>query len=110
MIQQAIRRDPATALIRALIALAGPGVELQEHRGTSWASATFAGMRHVLRLHFAGADAVAQGDQLARRLGDQEFTIAGHIVADIAVRDTHRRCDGEPALTLTIEALTVEDA
>ena len=54
MIHQKIRHDPATALIRAVLTLASGAAELDEHRGTSWASATFTGMRHVMRISLSG--------------------------------------------------------
>lgn len=109
MIQQTIRRDAATPLIRAVLMLAPGLAELEEHRGTTWASATFTGMRHVLRLRFSGAEAVQAGERMAAMLADHEFRIAGHIVADMAVAERHLRSEGTPALTLIIEALTVED-
>lgn len=108
MIHQTIRHDPATALIRAVLSLGKGHAALEEHRGTTWASATFTGMRHVLRLRFDGEKAVATAHWLARILPEHEFTIAGHLVADIAITDTHRRCEGAPAMTLIVEALTVE--
>ena len=109
MIQQGICRDAATALIRAVLMLAPGLAELEEHRGTCWASATFTGMRHLLRLRFSGAAAVQAGEHLAAALADHEFRIAGHIVADIALAERRLRSEGTPALTLIIEALTVEN-
>ena len=108
MIHQKIRRDPATALIRAVLTLARGAAELEEHRGTAWASATFTGMRHAMRVSLLGEDGVRIGEWLASILPDHEFRIAGHLVADIAVTAVHRRAEGTPAMTLTIEALTVE--
>ncbi|GGB60281.1 hypothetical protein [Blastomonas aquatica] len=108
MIQQKIRHDPATALIRAVLSLARGDAALEEHRGTTWASATFTGMRHVMRLRFDGEQAVATAHWLTRILPEHEFTISGHLVADIAVTDTHRRNEGAPVMTLIVEALTVE--
>lgn len=108
MIHQTIRHDPATALIRAVLTLAQGRAALEEHRGTSWASATFTGMRHVMRVSLTGEDGVRTGQWLASILPDHEFRIAGHLVADIAVSAVHRRAEGTPAMTLTIEALTVE--
>lgn len=108
MIQQKIRHDPATALIRAVLTLAAGAARLEEHRGTAWASATFTGMRHVMRISLEGADGMATGTRLAVILPEHEFTIAGHLVADIAITEVHRRDEGTPAMTLTIEALTVE--
>ena len=108
MIHKKIRHDPATALIRAVLTLAEGQAELEEHRDTSWASATFTGMRHVMRVSLTGEDGVRTGEWLASILPDHEFHIAGHLVADIAVSAVHRRAEGTPAMTLTIEALTVE--
>jgi hypothetical protein len=108
MIHQKIRHDPASALIRAVLTLARGEAALDEHRGTSWASATFTGMRHVMRVTLAGSEGVATGEWLASILPDHEFCIRGHLVADIAISAVHRRAEGTPAMTLTIEALTVE--
>ncbi|MGQ2942206.1 MAG: hypothetical protein ACT6Q7_16090 [Blastomonas fulva] len=108
MIHQTIRHDPATVLIRAILSLARGDAELEEHRGTSWASATFTGMRHVMRLRFNGDQAVQTAQWLARMLPEHEFAFSGHLVADIAITDTHRRSEGMPIMTLVIEALTVE--
>lgn len=109
MIQQTIRQDAATGLIRSVLSLASGMAELDEHRGTQWASATFTGMRHTMRVRFSGTEAVARGSWLATILPDHEFRIRGHLVADVAITEIHRRDEGERALTLTIEALTVED-
>ena len=108
MIHQKIRHDPATALIRAVLTLARGDAQLEEHRGTAWASATFTGMRHVMRVSLLGEDGVRTGEWLASVLPDHEFCIRGHLVADIAVTAVHRRTEGTPAMMLTIEALTVE--
>lgn len=108
MIHQTIRHDPATALIRAVLTLASGEADLEEHRGTSWASATFTGMRHVMRVSLSGDEGIRTGEWLASILPEHEFRISGHLVADIAVSAVHRRAEGTPAITLTIEALTVE--
>ncbi|GAA0652342.1 MAG: hypothetical protein A2792_17300 [Sphingomonadales bacterium RIFCSPHIGHO2_01_FULL_65_20] len=108
MIHQKIRHDPATALIRAVLTLAQGEAALEEHRGTSWASATFTGMRHVMRVSLSGDEGIRIGEWLAQVLPEHEFRISGHLVADIAVSAVHRRVEGTPAMTLTIEALTVE--
>jgi hypothetical protein len=108
MIHQKIRHDPATALIRAVLTLARGQAQLEEHRGTSWASATFAGMRHVMRVSLSEETGMRTGAWLVGILPDHEFHIAGHLVADITVSEIHRRAEGTPRMTLTIEALTVE--
>ena len=109
IISNTCRRDPATLVLRALLTLCDGLAELEEHRGRAWASATFAGMRHRLRLSFAGDKGVERGEWLAQILAEHEFDLPGHIVADAAVIERHARREGTPALTLTIEILTVED-
>lgn len=108
MIQQKIRHDPATALIRAVLTLAAGKAQLEEHRGTAWASATFTGTRHVMRISLTGTDGMETGAQLAATLPEHKFTLSGHLVADLAITELHQRTEGTPAMTLTIEALTVE--
>lgn len=109
MIHAEIRRDPATLVICALLDLCAGDAALEWHRGTAWASATFTGMRHALRLSFAGAAAVRRGEWLAAMVASHEFELPGHIVADMMVTERQLQGAGEPALSLTLEALTVED-
>lgn len=83
------RADPHRALLRALAA-SYPALRVLDGRTEPWASATFTGMRHVLRcepLDLAGLD-------------DADFTLPGHVVADIAAAE-------ENGLSV-IEALTIE--
>ena len=105
MRQGKIRRDAGDMLVTAMLDH-GAGGACVRRTGTRWASATFSGMRHAVVLHFTGADAVAQGRALAAGLDVYEFTLHGHIVADICVVRREER-GGE--LVLEIEALTVED-
>lgn len=110
MIRMAI--SPAAAgLLRGLIRRGGCSrdrILLTEHRSVEWQSLTFLGERHQLALRVAGPDATAIATRITDGLGDAEFAISGHIVADIG-------CEGEPELasdgsiTLRIEALTIEE-
>ncbi|MCG6119317.1 MAG: hypothetical protein MEP44_01595, partial [Blastomonas sp.] len=61
-----------------------------------------------MRLRFEGEQAVTTARWLANILPEHEFAMSGHLVADIAVTGTHCRTEGAPAMTLVIEALTVE--
>lgn len=92
--------DPHRRLIRALIERGGAGCRYDRGGSTPWASATFTGARHaiVLALPHGAADGFAD-------LGEAEFAIPGHLVADIAVA---ARNDGPDGARLTIEALTIE--
>jgi len=104
--------SPAAAgLVRALLNRAGVDrnrILLSDFRSTDWRSLTFAGERHQLQLRIPGPRAAAVAELLTRDLGEAEFTIPGHIVADIAVDGAMiEHADG--AVSLTIEALTVEE-
>lgn len=107
-----IAMSPAAAgLLRSLLTRTGVNrdrILLTEFRSTDWQSLTFIGEQHQIRVRIPapGADEVAAC--LVNGLADQEFSIPGHIVADVALAgEINRATDG--SVTLTIEALTVED-
>jgi hypothetical protein len=104
--------SPAAAgLLRALLRRAGVDrnrILLSDFRSTDWRSLTFAGERHRVDLRIPGPGAAAVARLLTHDLGEAEFTIPGQIVADIAVDGAMiEHPDG--AVSLTIEALTVEE-
>ncbi|HEY0597581.1 hypothetical protein [Sphingopyxis sp.] len=68
-----------------------------------WASASFVGARHLFPCTLAVGDAAMVGAALQERLSAAEWTLPGHIVADIAVER------GAAQDVLQIEILTVED-
>ena len=101
------RIDAATLLERALLkdaARAGLTVTVNAATSRRWASATFVGARHLLRLE--GTAESASVEWLAQ-LADADLPLRGHLVADLIVVDQARSPAG---FTATIEALTVEDA
>lgn len=94
-------RDAARALIAALAATALTAhitLTVVDAEERPWASATFAGARHVMTVDLAGADAAV--DRWLADLPEFAFTMRHHIVADIAVA---ARGPGN----VVIEALTV---
>lgn len=98
--------DACTLISRALAgkaAAAGCAVILAGSDTRRWASATFAGARHVLTV--AAQSSPALDDWLAG-LPDAEFALRGHLVADLAVTGVSR--DGD-AVTIALEILTVEE-
>lgn len=100
-----MRRDATSALLAALKQRLGdvhPDYERIDSR--DWASATFAGTRHdlSLRLPKAAAQAFLLG------IEEADFTLRGHILADIAVLERAMLEGGMERVR--IEALTVEDA
>ena len=74
--------DPARLLLRALrrsAADAGLNVELQHEAETPWASATFVGGQHRVRVTGEALDAWLDG------LAEADLPVRGHLVADCAV-------------------------
>lgn len=101
----------AASLLRALLARAGierNRILLSDFRSTDWRSLTLTGERHRIDLRVPGPGAAAVADCLTLDLGEVEFCIPGQIVADIAVEGAMiEHPDG--AISLTIEALTIEE-
>ncbi|MEO7635918.1 MAG: hypothetical protein ABIS38_09780 [Sphingomicrobium sp.] len=99
----------AAALLRAILLRADVARErilLTEVRSTDWQSLTMIGERHEFGLRIPGPDAAAVAARLCDGLADADFTIAGQLVADIAVVDQMSGlADG--AVSLSIEALTI---
>ena len=103
--------NAATALLRALIARAEVPRErilLSDWRSTDWQSLTFVGERHEIRLRILGPESLAASHRLTEGLAEAEFSISGHIVADIAVVAVPaQQADG--STSVSIEALTIAD-
>ena len=101
----------AASLLRALFARAGIDrnrILLTDIRSVPWHSLTFTGERHRIDLRVPGPGAEVMARMLTHDIGDAEFAIPGQIVADITVDGAMiEHPDG--AVSLTIEALTVEE-
>ncbi len=102
------RRDPHTRLIAQLLERAGPDASVIATSSRPWASATFLGTRHVILLKLGGADHALRADHLAETLPDAEFTIAGHIVADLCLDERLVRATQSPDPTDTPMASPTE--
>jgi hypothetical protein len=103
--------DATTALVRALrgfVAGLDPacGLVFEDLRSRAWASVTFSGARHELQLLLSGENAATAAGQFTERLGDAEFRLRGHLLADIALVSSDTTGEG---VRLRLEALTVED-
>lgn len=102
-------RDDAMRIYRAVATVLGPGCELVTAQERPWASATFSGARHRLRVQLALADMQSPAPAALDTLPDHEFVLPGQIVADCAVtleqrhRDAHGRC----WLLCDVEILTI---
>ena len=80
---------------------------LTEASSVDWQSLTFTGEQHRLVMRITGGDAASIADALTDGLADAEFSIPGHIVADIAALSVVRDTDG--SVSVRIEALTVAE-
>jgi hypothetical protein len=81
---------------------------LSEIESVDWQSLTFTGETHLMRLRVPGPNADMIVGRLTLGLGDAEFSVPGHLVADIAVAGApNRALDG--SVSLAIEALTIAD-
>lgn len=110
------RKDPHTRLIAQVLELAGPDSSVIATSSRPWASATFLGARHLVIMRIRGAGHADRATLFAEALPHAEFSISGHIVADICVdeRSTGGINAGDqgqfPTETLLrLSALTIED-
>lgn len=98
-----LRPEAATALLRALgDRLGGGAYHIEELSCRNWASVTFSGTRHRLTLRLPCEASAPFLDGIE----EAEFSLPGHIVADIALVSCVRE-GGE--MRIALEALTVED-
>lgn len=98
--------DIGTLLVRALYRLscaAGCPLEIVESDWVRWSSATFNGARHAMTWHAAPSDTL---DGWLAALPDADFTLRGHLLADVAVAAVTRTAD---KVRIEIEALTVTE-
>ncbi len=86
----------------------GGRIEVDLLQRTEWASVTFTGARHRLRVTLEGQGAVGAAADFLKQLPEIDLPIPGHFVADIALVAEERR-DGGAYAALELEALTIED-
>ena len=104
------RRGFSARLERALLDIPGGHGRVLEHRERSWASITFAGTRHTVRIVFGTSEAIEGGEALIAALPDHEFTLPGRLVADATVSAVDHVLEPAPSLTVTCELLVLEDS
>jgi hypothetical protein len=105
------RPDPLPRLLRQLVARAGEPCAVIRTASRPWASALFQGRRHEVTMTLVGADAAGRLAAMAEGIGETEWSLQGHFVADITA-DTQQVVtgpDGVPVATLELSALTIEE-
>ena len=103
-------RGPWLALLSALVALAGPGMQFLRHSERPWASATFSGARHNFALVFEGIEAVAAGEGFIAALPDHEFRLRAQLVADATITAVEHDLTAGPRLRVEAELLVLDEA
>lgn len=105
------RRRPPRAvrlLLASLRALAGHRARIVRHDERPWITVTLAGVRHTIRIVFAGDAGVARGESFIARLPGHEFAIPGHLVADAAIAMVEHRLLPAPRLVVEADLLVLE--
>jgi hypothetical protein len=107
----ALRERPSTAtrLRAALLELAGDKAQLLEHSEKAWASVTFSGARHTLRLRFNDIPAIEAGEQLIATLADHSITIPrAHVVEAAITHVSHHVAIDPPHLEVIAQLLVLD--
>lgn len=80
---------------------------LSDCTSVEWQSLTFAGERHSLIVRVIGPLRANLAERLTLGLGDAEFSISGHLVADIASGQVITEDDR--SVMVSIDALTISE-
>lgn len=107
---QSVTEDAASAFLRAIrgsfMSFRGR-FTLHELVSRGWASVTFSGSRHRISFSLDGDGAGEAADVFIGALGDADFDLRGHILADVSLMGEER---SEGKVRISLEALTVEDS
>jgi hypothetical protein len=101
----------AAALFRAILdraSLSRDRILLTHYRSVDWQSLTFVGERHEFGFRLPGPDADAVFARLTDGLGEAEFKLPRHVLADIVLSSKPVRSD-DGSLSFGIEALTLQE-
>lgn len=103
-------RGAAGHLRKALIVLGNGHGEITHHSEKPWASITFSGSRHAIRMAFDGAEAAEAAEDLIAQLPEFEFSIPGQLVADATITGVEHTLVPQPHLIVDCELLLLIDA
>lgn len=95
---------PQLGLRRALLRRCA-ALDIESIASERWASVTFTGARHRIACRLGGERAIELAGAFCAGIGEAEFELPGHIVADIAVMEMTADRSG---VAILLEALTVE--
>ena len=105
-----VRKTTGDHLVAAVMALATDSGTLLEHSHRRWASITFVGSRHSIRIQFDGVDALDASSLFEARLPEHEFAVPGHLVCDAGVIvSEHDFIGGAVSVTMTADILILKD-
>ena len=104
------RGGAAKRLHAAIGRLAEHLAVVETNREERWASITFEGARHTLRLRFEGADAIAAGERFIAALPEHEFDLYRQFVAEATILSVDHGLLPEPRLVVTCELLVLDEA
>lgn len=92
---------------------AGPALILEDFAWEPWASLTYTGARHRFELRLDGPMAIVEQaqDRLEALFASGDLPLAGQFLADFAIgeKEGEVRQDGTMQLSISLEALTLED-
>jgi hypothetical protein len=100
----------AAQLLRSLLSRTGldrDRVLVSAFRSVDWQSLTFTGERHEISLRIPGPCAAQAAALLREGLAEAEWSLKGHIVAEIVIVREYEEADG--AILVGLEALTLSD-
>ena len=98
--------DPLPRLLDQLAARAGRQATIERSVSRPWASALFEGRRSLIQLRLSGEGVARRADLFAQGLGEAEWTLPGHFVADISI---DARTDTDESVLFDLAALTIRD-
>ena len=98
--------DPLPRLLDQLVARAGRPATIERAVSRPWASALFEGRRSLIQLRIEGEGFARRADLFAQGLGEAEWSLPGHFVADISIDG---RTSADDCVTFDLAALTIRD-
>lgn len=91
----------------------GPGMVIEGFESQPWASLTFKGERHQIRIRLEGEMTAVEAayDRLEAMFTQPELDIPGHVLAEMQLAESHGEIhpDGRMSLAILFEALTIEE-